>query len=49
MARSREALASLGKNGDPRNEPAYRFYKAASAHRWFVFRELLPANGIVVI
>jgi hypothetical protein len=27
----------------------YRFYQAASYHRHYVLRELLPAHGIVVV
>ena len=30
-------------------EPVYRFYQAASYHRWYVLRELLPSHGIMVI
>lgn len=30
-------------------EPVYRFYQAASYHRWYVLRELLPNHGLMVI
>lgn len=29
--------------------PAYKFYQAASYHRWYVLRDLLPEHGLMVI
>ncbi|UXI04661.1 DUF6765 family protein [Photobacterium sp. TY1-4] len=31
------------------SHPIYQFYQAASYHRWYVLRELLPAHGLMVI
>jgi len=31
------------------NTPIYHFYQAASYHRWYVLRELLPSHNLMVI
>lgn len=38
-----------GESHETLNHPIYQFYQAASYHRWYVLRELLPRHGIMVI
>lgn len=45
----RQQLTTLIPVGKAPRLPLYRFYQAASLHRHYVLRELLPAKGIVVI
>ncbi len=49
MEASRAALTSRHTGDEPKREAAYRFYQAATLHRWFVLRDLLPDRGIVLI
>lgn len=45
----RDAFADLSNIQDVCQSDVYRFYQAASLHRHYVLRELLPAHGIVVV
>lgn len=49
MEASRQALARLRSVDESDSQPTYRFYQAATKHRWFVLRDLLPEHGIVLI
>lgn len=49
MDTSRNALADWRRGDEAVSQPAYRFYQAATRHRWFVLRDLLPEHGIVLI
>ncbi|MCG9738331.1 hypothetical protein L1D32_09205 [Shewanella insulae] len=42
-----EALKK-GSSTDAMKHPIYRYYQAASYHRWYVLRELLPQHGLMV-
>ncbi|RTZ18259.1 hypothetical protein EJ063_05585 [Vibrio aquaticus] len=37
-----------GSSAEAMEHPIYRFYQAASYHRWYVLRELLPQHGLMV-
>ncbi|BFM51338.1 hypothetical protein [Marinomonas sp. THO17] len=39
---------SLGNSQDAMKHPIYGFYQAASYHRWYVLRDLLPKHGLMV-
>ncbi|MCG9655168.1 DUF6765 family protein [Vibrio vulnificus] len=45
-----EGFESLqyGSSSDAMMHPIYRYYQAASYHRWYVLRELLPQHGLMV-
>lgn len=45
----RAELLKMASPSDATRLPLYRFYQAASHHRQYVLRELLPSNGIVII
>jgi len=45
----RNDFPALEDAGEMTNFSVFRFFQAASLHRHYVLRELLPANGIVVI
>ncbi len=49
MDASRNALAEWRRGDEAVVQPAFRFYQAATRHRWFVLRDLLPEHGIVLI
>ncbi len=42
-----EDLAS-GQSNKAMEHPTYHFYQAASYHRWYVLRDLLPKHGLMV-
>jgi hypothetical protein len=42
-----EAL-SHGSSAEAMEHSIYRYYQAASYHRWYVLRELLPQHGLMV-
>lgn len=44
----RRALEKLGDPAEARDNGVYRFFQAASLHRWYVLRDLLPAHGIAL-
>jgi hypothetical protein len=44
----REALHGKKSSKEVKSKPVYRFYQAASVHRNYVLRELLPAHGLIV-
>jgi hypothetical protein len=44
----RDGFHSLPTAGAITTEPVYRFFQAASFHRHYVLRELLPSYGLVV-
>lgn len=37
------------ESSDAMKHPIYKYYQAASYHRWYVLRELLPEHGLMVI
>ncbi|EGQ7641750.1 TPA: DUF6765 family protein [Vibrio cholerae] len=39
---------SHGSSADAMGHPIYRYYQAASYHRWYILRELLPQHGLMV-
>ncbi|OCH68584.1 DUF6765 family protein [Vibrio splendidus] len=43
-----EALET-GNSEEAMVHPIYRYYQAASYHRWYVLRELLPEHGLMVV
>jgi hypothetical protein len=46
---TRDSFSELANPAAIIGEGVYRLYQAASYHRHFVLRELLPANGMVVV
>jgi hypothetical protein len=49
MSASRSSLTQLSNASEAAKTPAYRFFQAAAAHRWYVLRDLLPAHGIAIV
>ena len=47
--KQRDNFSTLDQPRDAIKKEAYRFYQAASLHRHYVLRELLPKHGLVVI
>jgi hypothetical protein len=47
--RQRDRFRGLDKPDDVADSEVYHFYQAASLHRHYVLRELLPKHGLVVI
>jgi uncharacterized protein DUF6765 len=45
----RDAFTTMDSIREACQSDVYRFYQAASLHRHYVLRELLPAHGIVVV
>lgn len=49
MNASRDTLARASSATEAAKAPAFRFFQAAAAHRWYVLRELFPAHGIAIV
>jgi hypothetical protein len=49
MSASRDGLTRATSSSEAAKTPAYRFFQAAAAHRWYVLRDLLPAHGIAIV